>query len=661
MADLTDVLPKNWMNKKTKPLHDQIIDAFNNAGIVPPDHIEIDDEIHRFKTTGKDKSGWYVFYSDDPVAGAFGDWKEGVELNFCAEVDRELTEEERSLQRLKIERAKAAREEERLKQYKEVAKDVDRIWNAASPAQAENPYLLRKQIKPHGARISGDLRLIVPILDKDGKLTSLQYIDANGGKMYQKGGQIKGCYWYIGNPDSSDEIFIAEGFATASSIHESTGKPCIVAYSASNIVPVAQNIRSLYKTAKITIMADHDAGGVGRSYADQAASIIGASVYMPQKPGQDFNDYVNEGNSISDLLTPSRHYLIDANEFLTDFKPISWLIKGVIPKSSSIMLFGPSGAGKSFLLIDWMMHIATGKDDWHGHKVKPGLVVYLAGEGHQGIKGRLKAWIQEHGADEINMHISKSSCDLNTPEGIQNVLNELRSLPEEPALIVIDTLNRFLDGDENSAKDVRQMMNSCDLIRQVYPNSSNLFCHHTGVSGEAQGRARGSSAWRASMEVELCITPKGGCIELSQKKAKDGKQMDEFYYLLDDVVLENVLDEDGEYVASAVVRKTEKPDDLNSGSKLDKQMHQFEKAWVCSGYELLDGKPYLARAAYIRYAVEKLEIKEGTAERHVKPSATSGLIYELSCAGVIEKQAQGWVLLDQVVASTWILRRGGAQ
>jgi phage/plasmid primase-like uncharacterized protein len=38
--------------------------------------------------------------------------------------------------------------------------------------------LARKGINPHGARITGDGRLIVPLYDQDGTLSSLQYIAA---------------------------------------------------------------------------------------------------------------------------------------------------------------------------------------------------------------------------------------------------------------------------------------------------------------------------------------------------------------------------------------------------------------------------------------------------------------------------------------------------
>ena len=54
------------------------------------------------------------------------------------------------------------------------------------------------------------------------------------------------------------------------------------------------------------------------------------------------------------------------------------------------MVFGPSGAKKSFLVYDLACCIATGKD-WHGHRVKQGNVLIIAGEGHGGLNRRLKA------------------------------------------------------------------------------------------------------------------------------------------------------------------------------------------------------------------------------------------------------------------------------
>ena len=65
----------------------------------------------------------------------------------------------------------------------------------------------------------------------------------------------------------------------------------------------------------------------------------------------------------------------------------------------------------------------------------PGPVVYLAGEGHHRLRSRVAAWKQHHGAGRLDMWISKTGTDLNTPEGYQRVVDAIRALPYPPSLI----------------------------------------------------------------------------------------------------------------------------------------------------------------------------------------------------------------------------------
>jgi RecA-family ATPase len=67
------------------------------------------------------------------------------------------------------------------------------------------------------------------------------------------------------------------------------------------------------------------------------------------------------------------------------------------------MVHGASGSGKTFVVLDWLLHIATGQPEWKGHKVKQGGVVYLAGEGHNGLKGRMAAWLQHYQVDPVGV------------------------------------------------------------------------------------------------------------------------------------------------------------------------------------------------------------------------------------------------------------------
>ena len=655
MADLTNIFGGPWSPSKPiepDPPELQLRDAISAAGMTPPKEIVLDGKMHRFTSgtkgkPGHDKSGWYVAYSDGIPAGRFGCWRAGIEVTWRADVGRQLSPADEMAFARRMSEAKAARDAEIKRQREIVADTAEAIWVSGMGASPDHPYLARKGIAVHGTRITGDGRLMAPLFTPEGKIASIQYIDAEGGKLYHAGGQTGGCFWMVGTMDEPGVLYIAEGFATAATIHEITNRPCVVAYSASNLVPVTGSMRERYgSTQELVIVADNDASGTGQKYADQASAKYGARVVMPPIDG-DANDYVAAGHDLKILLQPqSSDWLVPADDFCTKPAPIKWLVKHWLQEQALIMVHGPSGGGKTFAVLDWSMHIAAGNDNWNGHKVKSGAVVYLAGEGHHGLRSRVAAWKQHHRAKHLNMWLSRAGCDLNTPEGYQRVLDAVRALPEKPSMIVIDTLHRFLLGDENSAQDAKTMIDACAGLMREF-DCSVLLVHHTGVSDEAQHRARGSSAWKGALEIEISIVPAKGDqpMQIVQRKSKDAEEAQPLYANLNVVPINGWLDEDGEQVSSAVLLLEEAPAERKKESKLEGQRKFFEGAWWAAGAEVVDQTPYISRSALLNYIINKLPISEASAKQYVKPSVQDKLVGALTIAEIIEPKGHGWAVI----------------
>ena len=136
---------------------------------------------------------------------------------------------------------------------------------------------------------------------------SVQKIGRDGFKSFQEGGKVEGCHFAIGEVLHPGPLLIAEGYATAATLHEMTGMPAIVAFNAGNLTSVAQTYRGLYPDRVIYIAGDDDkqreteldAQGrpkinVGRVKAEEATSAIGAQTLFPSFPagaiGTDWND-----------------------------------------------------------------------------------------------------------------------------------------------------------------------------------------------------------------------------------------------------------------------------------------------------------------------------------------------------------------------------------
>lgn len=217
-------------------MSDNFRSVIAGAGLMPPDYIQ-PGKFHRFPGIGKsngNKAGWcYLF--DDGNSGTYGDWSTDFnetwhEKNNLSPIDRELFN-----QQVKAARQKAKQEREKM-QVNAGAEALNK-WNNAKLETGNHKYLENKNIKPHGIRSDG-FNLLIPMYDQNKKFCSIQTINPNGDKLFHKGGRVKGCYFPIGKPNGV--MCLAEGFATAATIHEATGHAVAVCFNAGNLQDVAE-------------------------------------------------------------------------------------------------------------------------------------------------------------------------------------------------------------------------------------------------------------------------------------------------------------------------------------------------------------------------------------------------------------------------------------
>ena len=226
------------------------------------------------------------------------------------------------------------------------------------------------------------------------------------------------------------------------------------------------------------------------------------------------------------------------------------------------MVSGPTSSGKTFLVVDMLMCIATGRD-WLGNKTKRKKVLYLCGEGGYDIKTRVKGWTMANPDAILEpgwLWILDEVFDFDKPEGYSYLVRQMELAGIKPDIVCFDTLNRFFAGDENKADESRQFVNNAEKLRIAY-GCSTVVVHHTGVSNDAQGRSRGSSAWEGASDVVLCISVEGGTLSISQKKLKAGRNLkNPVHMAFHEVTLPHEWDdEDGESVTTSVLKWTPPP------------------------------------------------------------------------------------------------------
>jgi putative DNA primase/helicase len=261
---------------------------------------------------GKNDARIKIF--QDRQGGICWNHKSGAQQTFFVNNNRESGEPTPPAELERIKREQQRRQVEQQTRQDKAASRARSIWQAAKPAPEDHPYLARKQVKPHGLRVGiwkrtvqdehgkyhplliGNV-LLLPMVDQTGVIRSLQAIfaekhpDLNRDKDFLPGGGLAGLFWWIGA--KTEKVLIAEGFATAATLHEESGYRVYMAFTANNLMAVGRIVREKLSNAEIVFCADNDIqtpGNPGLTKATEAAQAVGGSVTVPPIHG-DFNDY----------------------------------------------------------------------------------------------------------------------------------------------------------------------------------------------------------------------------------------------------------------------------------------------------------------------------------------------------------------------------------
>ncbi|EAW4869603.1 DNA primase, partial [Salmonella enterica] len=194
----------------------------------------------------------------------------------------------------------AAAEAETEADRKAAAALAVRLMEKTRPASG-NAYLTRKGFpaleclmltaihKTGGVTFrAGDV--VVPLYDDTGALVNVQLINSDGLKRTLKGGAVKGaCHTIEGKKQAGKRLWVAEGYATALTVHHLTGETVMVALSSVNLLSLASLARQKHPACQIVLAADRDLNGNGQSKAAAAAGACEGIVALPPVFG-DWND-----------------------------------------------------------------------------------------------------------------------------------------------------------------------------------------------------------------------------------------------------------------------------------------------------------------------------------------------------------------------------------
>ena len=330
------------------------------------------------------------------------------------------------------------------------------------------------------------------------------------------------------------------------------------------------------KGADVVVIPDQDEAGI--RHAEWVISTLRGTAKSVRvanpRSGKDLAEWVSLGATVAEIetsavdafemdeavpLKPERvgFQFLDVSDLITDIKPIQWLVRDYFERDAISLIYGPPACGKSFFAIDIVCSIAMGVE-WMGHKTHAGPVFYIAGEGHNGLARRFKAWevARGHKIEQGRIFKSAGALSILDEEEVQLMVEAIEAYIEQtgsvPAIVVVDTLARnFGAGDENSTEDMSRFIDHIDRYIRKRWQCNVLIVHHSGHNAE---RARGSSALKAAVDSEIEVTKdESGNVKIKATKMKDAELPNELLLKLKSVELPNVFDEDGKQVTSAIL------------------------------------------------------------------------------------------------------------
>lgn len=412
-------------------------------------------------------------------------------------------------------------------------------------------------------------------------------------KVMMKGSAIgKDCYFICGaDINTAEMIIIAESVINALTALECFPDACCIALGGSTFTAKVKALEPYAERAeKVVVLVDND--DASEKMLRDIWDVLGMTVRsftwdFGDPAGYDVNDALMAGqrDRVIDLIQNAKEVLYkdhktpghaehktpdhDADATNRKFKlikysdieikPADWLTQGCMETDSLNLLFSDPGGCKSFFAIDLSCCVATDKD-FHGMSCKQGPVVFIAGEGQNGLKRRFMAWGIRHDIDldQAPIFLSMMPASLCETDQVGFVITAIQAVADEygaPVLVVLDTVARnFGPGDENSTQDMSGFIASIDKIREKF-KSCILLVHHTGHTDKS--RARGAMALKGALDTEYRLEKdETGVVRMTCTKMKDHEPLAPMAFRLNTVELP-LQDDQGEQVTSAILDDTD--------------------------------------------------------------------------------------------------------
>ena len=280
--------------------------------------------------------------------------------------------------------------------------EARRLWEQASPAGADHHYIERKKISPEGLRVLTSDRerpLVVPAFAiETGALISVEriYPDRPKGdrdKMHL--GPKEGTYFPRGDMDADGPLLIAEGMATAASLHALSGWTAVSVFGEGALLKAARLFKSKYPGRSIIVAPDFD--DAGRKAGGEARKEGFMVVELPEGSAEkdDWNDvHVKRGlEQAKETFRDRWQAALAAREEEPGAADILSIVEApsphtavrpekvwVFPRKHLNIIAADSGMGKSLLITKVAADLSVGEPVLGMNEKQLRTTLYLNGE-----------------------------------------------------------------------------------------------------------------------------------------------------------------------------------------------------------------------------------------------------------------------------------------
>lgn len=200
----------------------------------------------------------------------------------------------------------------------------------------------------------------------------------------------------------------------------------------------------------------------------------------------------------------------------------NYVVKGLLPRRGLVVTWGEKKGGKSFWTMDVSLHVAFGWD-YYNRRVQPGAVAYCSFEGATGFPQRIAGFRQHKlQGDEPSppFYLMCGACSLVTDkDALIGAIREQVAGGEQPLrLVVLDTLNRSLEGSESNDQDMSAFVRAADAIVEAF-DCCVIVVHHCGHD---TSRPRGHTALMGAADAQIGVKESDQLV-----KPDDGGELDE--------------------------------------------------------------------------------------------------------------------------------------